>query len=93
MTHLREQVEELELLESVFSAPGEFQIDDTASYERAQAYLKQQTSDPPKNLSFQLVLPINAHQDSDEEEDCPRARVDPVVYSIAISIRLGVRWV
>lgn len=98
MTRLQEQLEELELLESVFSGPGEFQIEDRLSHERAQAYLGQLTSDPPKNLSCRLVVPINAHQESDDEgsgdEDGPRAGAEPLIsYSVTISVRLGTRWV
>lgn len=99
MTRLQEQIDELELLESVFSAPGEFQIEDRASYEQAEAYLKQLAPDPPKYLSCRLCILINAHQCSDDEgsdsEDCSNsenAGTDPLTsYSVTISVRLGIR--
>ena len=102
MTHLQEQVEELQVLESVYSSPGEFEIDDESSHEQALAYLQQLALHPPNALSCRLHIPINAHQDSDDDDDddgedygsgCVGAvaAVCPVQTHINVSVRLPSR--
>lgn len=93
MTHLQEQVDELDLLESVFSSPGEFEIQDKASYQQAEAYLKQLSPDYPKAISCRLCIPISAHQpsgDEDSDEEGEETQALPS-YSIDISVRLSSR--
>lgn len=69
MAHLQEQLEELELLESMFSYPGEFQIEDSASYDLAAAFVKNLAPDPPKCISCRVNIPIDARHDTDDEVD------------------------
>lgn len=98
MTHLQEQLDELELLESMFSSPGEFEIEDKVAHAQAEAFLRQLTLNAPrpKSLTCKLFIPINAHQDSDDEgeNDCSsategKAEIEQLVsYSINISVRL-----
>lgn len=90
MAHLQEQLDELEVLESMFSSPGEFEIEDRDSHERAIAYLKSLAPDPPKYLSCRLCIPVNAQHDSDDEEESSRAEGFPP-HAVNISIRLPTR--
>lgn len=98
MTHLQEQVDELGLLESVFSSPGEFEIQDKASHQQAEAYLEQLTPHPPQYLSCLLCIPIKPHQHSDDEVssdgECEASvgNVGEESYSINISVRLPPRY-
>ena len=98
MPRLQEQLDELELLQSVLSSPGEFEIEDRASHEQAEAYVNGLTPDPPKFLSCRLCVLINAHQDSDDESagcDDERASSGNSAgeHSISISVRLASRLV
>ena len=61
-TNLEQQVDELELLQSMFSAPGEFQIEDQATFDQASAFLRDLTPASPGRLSCSLHIPIDAHQ-------------------------------
>ena len=61
-TNLEQQMDELELLQSVFSAPGEFQIEDQATFDQASAFLRDLTPATPGRLSCSLHIPIGAHQ-------------------------------
>ena len=56
MSHLKEQLEELEVLQAMFSSPGEFEIEDESSYDRAVTYVKKLSIEPPKILSCELRL-------------------------------------
>ena len=89
--HLQEQVDELGLLESMFSAPGEYEVSDIESLQQAEAYLEQLSPTPPNSLSCKRCIPINANQDSDEEGDPAEAAAQASPYSITISIRLPCR--
>ncbi len=62
---LEQQVDELELLQSIFSAPGEFQIDDQTSFERVSVFLKDLIPGVPGRLSYSLHIPIDAHHSED----------------------------
>ena len=66
--NIEQQVDEIELLQSMYSSPGEFQVDDQASYDKALAYTRQRCAEPPKCLSIKLFILVNAHQDSDSED-------------------------
>lgn len=65
--NLEQQIDEIELLQSMYSSPGEFQIDDQVSYDQGLAYTQQLCAEPPKSLSIKLFILIDAHQDSDSE--------------------------
>ena len=69
MSRLEEQLEELEVLQAMFFSPGEFEIEDRSSYDKAVRYVKKLSLEPPKILSCKLRLLVNANQDSDEEGD------------------------
>ncbi len=94
MTHLQDQVDELDLLESVFSSPGEFEIEDRCSHDQALRYLSDSAPHPPKTLSCILNIPINPHQDSEDEDDdddggaSGGGQCAESSYIISISIRL-----
>lgn len=90
--HLQEQVDELGLLESMFSSPGEFEVEDSESHRRAEAYLQHLAPEPPNSLSCRLFIPISAHQDSDGD-DSGDVETPASPYSITISIRLPSRLV
>lgn len=89
--HLEQQLDELDFLQSMYSAPGEFRIEDQGAYQQALAYTKLLSPDAPKLLSSSLHILINAHQDSEdeEEEDGEKAQEaeKPLQYSVHISIR------
>lgn len=94
--HLQEHLDELGLLESMFSSSGEFEIEDSTSYKQAEDYLQQLAPQPPNALSCKLCVPISAHQDSDDEEgeeDAVEGAEQEVPYSITIFIRLPSRLV
>ena len=82
-------MDELEFLQSMYSAPGEFRIEDQSSYQQAVAYVQRLTPDAPKILSSSLHIPINAHQDSEDEDEVPDGAVNKTVeYNVDISIRM-----
>ena len=96
-TNLEQQIDELEFLQSMYSAPGEFKIQDQVSYQQALAYVQQLTPEAPKTLSSSLHIPVNAHQDSeDEDEDDvarePAAENTSVQHYVDISIRMPNRY-
>lgn len=69
-SNIEQQLDELEFLQSMFSAPGEFKIEDQSSYQQAVDYTQRCAVVPiPKALSCSLHIPINAHQDSEDEAD------------------------
>ena len=92
--NLRQQVDELEFLQSMYSAPGEFKIEDEYSYQQAVAYvsLGQHANGAPKTLSCSLHIPISAHQDSDYEYDAEAGEASApkrsLQYNVDISIRI-----
>lgn len=95
-TNLEQQIDELEFLQSMYSAPGEFKIEDQVSYQQALAYVQQVTPEAPKTLSSSLHIPVNAHQDSEEEDEVAgelAAESTIVQYYIDISIRMSNRWI
>ena len=95
--HLQEHLDELGLLESMFSSPGEFEIENSAPYKQAEDYLQQLAPRPPNSLSCRLCIPISAQQDSDEEEGEEGAEAERILsappYSVTIAIRLHGRLV
>ena len=94
-TNLEQQIDELEFLQSMYSAPGEFKIEDQVSYQQALAYVQQLTPEAPKTLSSSLNIPVNAHQDSEDEDDVarePTAENTTVQHYVDISIRMPNRY-
>lgn len=85
---LEQQVDELEFLQSMYSAPGEFKIEDQASYQQAVAHLQHLTPDAPKVLSCSLHIPIDAHQDTGDEGEEACAGNTDIQHHVDISIRL-----
>ena len=61
-SNLEQQIDELELLQSMFSAPGEFQIEDQSTFDQASAFIRDLTPATPGRLSCSLHIPIDAHQ-------------------------------
>jgi len=94
MSHLEEQLDELEVLEAMFSSPGEFEIDNTFSYEQAKAFVNKSCADPPRGaLSCKLRISVTeASQDSDaedEEQDDTASEAAPTAaHTVEISLRL-----
>lgn len=95
-SNLEQQLDELEFLQSIYSAPGEFKIEDQASYQQAIAYLQQLTPEAPNTLSSSLHIPVNAHHDSEDEEETSASEVantSTLQYYVDISIRMPSRFV
>ena len=90
IVNLEQQLDELEFLQSMYSAPGEFRIEDQSSYQQALAYVQRLSPDAPKILSSSLHIPITAHQDSEDEEEVPPdgAVNKAIEYNVDISIRM-----
>ena len=71
---LEQQLDELELLQSVFFQPGEFTADDQAVLDHAAACVKRLTSEPPRGrlaCSLHLAVERVRHEgvpDGDDEE-------------------------
>ena len=93
---LEQQLDELEMLQSVFSQPGEYTIDDQTLLEHAKARTKGLTDQSlVGRLSCALHLQVNAHQDDhgDEEEgesgsDITSSGPAATLCSVDISMRL-----
>ncbi len=51
-SNLLEQIDEIELLQSVYSKPGEFKIEDEAALSQARAFLCGVSPTPPVSLSY-----------------------------------------
>lgn len=88
---LEQQLDELELLQSVFSEPGEFHTDDQAVVDHATAYVKGLTDETPNRLACGVHLTVDAVSGKDDEEEetystSARCTVD-------IAIRMSHRWV
>lgn len=93
--NLEQQIDELEFLQSMYSAPGEFKIEDQASYQQALAYVQQLAPEAPKTLSSSLLIPVNAHQDSEDEDEEtrePAAENTTIQHYVDISIRMPNRY-
>ena len=101
MAHLQEQLEELEVLESMFSSPGEFKIEDRASYDQAIASLSNLAMQPPKCLVCSVCISIkhyDSEEDDSEEEEghaiggvAGKRRDAITTHSVKISFRLPTR--
>ena len=68
MSRLEEQLEELEVLQAMFFSPGEFEIEDKSSYDKAGRLSRRSSLESPKILSLKFRLLVSAKQDSDERE-------------------------
>ena len=98
MSRLEEQLEELEVLQAMFFSPGEVEIKDRSSNDKAVRYVKKLSLEPPKILSCKLRLLVSANQDSDEEGDededvleLAQAESLPVTHAADVSLRLPAR--
>ena len=67
--NLEQQIDEFELLQSMFSGPGEFQVDDEASYDQVIAYVKALTPNTPARLRFTVHILVDARPPLDSEQD------------------------
>ena len=83
---------------AMFFSPGEFEIEDRSSYDKAVKYVKKRSLEPPKILSCNLRLLVSANQDSDEEGDededvlkLAQAECLPVTHAADVSLRLPAR--
>lgn len=72
--NLEQQVDEIELLQSMYSSPGEFQFHDQAAYEQAVSYTRELCAEPPGTVSVKVFILINTHHDPapTEETACGR---------------------
>lgn len=89
--NIQHQLDEIELLQSMYSSPGEFLIEDEASYEQAVAFNRQLCVHPPKGLSYKLCVLTNTHRDSDEEEENAQSVATDTQRSLELAVRLGNR--
>ena len=60
MSPLEEQLEELEVLQAIVFSPGEFEIEDRSSFDKAVTYVKKLSLEPLKILSCKLRLLVSA---------------------------------
>lgn len=88
MENLQAQLDEIELLQSMYSAPGEFSIVDSASYEQTLAYCQQLVAEPAQSLSFALTLILTLTPSESEEEEAVASFNHP----LEIGIRLDNRY-
>ena len=94
MSHLQEQLDELEVLEAMFSSPGEFEIEDRDAYDRAQAFVKELVSKAPAGLSCRLHISVSTDSrdsDDDEEGDEDFSSAESAPRLVDISLRLPTR--
>lgn len=67
---LEQQLDELDLLQCVFSQSGEFNTDDQAVWDQATAFVKRLTSQPPRGrLSCSLHLQVSVPMQEDEGDE------------------------
>lgn len=66
------QLDEIELLESIYSKPGEFIIEDNETYLQAEAYINGSSNDHPCTLTYTIHLALSI----DEDDDCIEVVVD-----------------
>ena len=93
---LEQQLDELDLLQSVFSQPGEYTTDDRAVLDHATACVKRLTSHPPDGrLACSLHLAVDARvvrADKDEPDvgvsDAVSCDGTTTQYSVDVSMRL-----
>lgn len=66
--HYNEQLDEIELLHSMFSQPGEFDYDEE-SFSAAQLFINNESSRHPSILSCTIHLKIEPGREEEEEEE------------------------
>jgi len=94
--NLEQQIDEFELLQSMFSGPGEFQVDDEASYDQVIAYVKALTPNTPARLRFTVHILVDARPPLDSEQDSVDGAVTgskTVQHGVDISFKLPHRYV
>ena len=88
-SRLEQQLDELALLQSVFSEPGEFLLDDQAVYDHATAFVRQLTNDVPHRLSCSLHLEVEVDLGHENEEATACASSDQRTHcNVVITMRL-----
>ena len=87
---LEQQLEELEILRSVFSEPGEFQPDNPTVFDHATAYVRAMTDEAPGRLACTLHLDVDVSPGIDEHDE--EASVANIRCSADIQIRLSQRY-
>ena len=90
---LEQQLDELDMLQSVFSQPGEYTTDDQTVLEQAAARIKGLTDQKPVGrLSCTLHLLVDAHHYEDGGESASSEAASsvptPLQCSVDISMRL-----
>ena len=80
----------------MFFSPGEFEIEDESSYDKAVRYVKKLSLEPPTILSCKLRLLVSANQDSDDDGDedvlkLAQAESLPITHAADVSLRLPPR--
>lgn len=96
--NLEQQIDEFELLQCMFSGPGEFQVEDESSYDQVIAFLRDLTPHSPGRLSFSVHILIDAqHQPLDSESELSSRDGSPaeskaVQHTVDISFRLPHRY-
>ena len=66
--NFEQQINEVELLESVYSEAGEFKIEDESAFSLAKAYTSGDSLTYPKSLSYSVHLSMT-EEDGDNEEE------------------------
>ena len=63
--NLEQQINEIELLQSVYSKPGEFKIDDKDAFTLAEAFVSGNSPSCPNYLSYTVHLSVDDEEDED----------------------------
>lgn len=89
---LEQQLDELELLQSVFSQPGEYTTDQ-ASVAHASAWLRRLTEDAPSSrLSCTLHLSVDATNTDEQDGDATSPSHTVVQCNVDVSMTLPHRY-
>ena len=93
--NLEQQIDEFELLQSMFSGPGEFQVDDEASYDQVTAFLRDLTPHTPGRLRFTVHIVVDTYPPLQSEQDSvddTAAGSKSIQHSVDISFKLPHRY-
>ena len=89
---IEQQLDELDLLQSVFSQPGEYTTDDQTVLERAMARVKRLTDQPPVGrLSCSLHLLVDVHSRDDDGEGVGSDTTSPGPTATQCSVDISMR--
>ncbi len=64
--NMQQQLNEIELLQSVYSMPGEFKIDDEDAFALAGSFLNSTTDSHPTTVSYTVHLTVNVDDSEDQ---------------------------